>query len=144
MDLNDSFAIKGSFQIVPEKRYTVSGHLLDEIRDRGFEINVHDLNHDGRLFSDHAEFLHRAERIRQYKLQFGAKGFRSAVLYRNVDWIGALGFSYDMSIPNVVHLDPQRGGCCTVQSVQQGQNGFRRDLPRSRSAPAALCSPPSP
>ncbi len=114
MDLNDSFAIKGSFQIVPEKRYTVSGHLLDEIRDRGFEINVHDLNHDGRLFSDHAEFLHRAERIRQYKLQFGAKGFRSAVLYRNVDWIGALGFSYDMSIPNVAHLDPQRGGCCTV------------------------------
>jgi hypothetical protein len=25
-----------------------------------------------------------------------------------------LSFSYDMSIPNVAHLDPQRGGCCTV------------------------------
>jgi hypothetical protein len=114
MDLNDSFAIKGSFQIVPEKRYTASSGLLDEIRGRGFEINVHDLNHDGRLFSDRAEFLNRAKRIRQYRLQFGAKGFRSAVLYRNVDWFGALDFSYDMSIPNVAHLDPQRGGCCTV------------------------------
>ena len=25
-----------------------------------------------------------------------------------------LGFSFDMSIPNVAHLDPQLGGCCTV------------------------------
>ena len=31
--------------------------MLDKIRNRGFEINVHDLKHDGRLFSDHAEFL---------------------------------------------------------------------------------------
>jgi hypothetical protein len=23
-------------------------------------------------------------------------------------------FAYDMSIPNVAHLDPQRGGCCTI------------------------------
>ena len=23
-------------------------------------------------------------------------------------------FAYDMSVPNVAHLDPQRGGCCTV------------------------------
>src|SRR6185436_14464232 len=43
-----------------------------------------------------------------------AQGFRSAVLYRNVDWYDALEFSYDMSVPNVAHLDPQRGGCCTV------------------------------
>jgi len=25
-----------------------------------------------------------------------------------------LDFEYDISIPNVAHLDPQRGGCCTV------------------------------
>jgi hypothetical protein len=25
-----------------------------------------------------------------------------------------LDFEYDMSVPNVAHLDPQRGGCCTV------------------------------
>jgi hypothetical protein len=25
-----------------------------------------------------------------------------------------LDFSYDMSVPNVAHLDPQRGGCCTI------------------------------
>ena len=44
----------------------------------------------------------------------GAEGFRSAVLYRKQDWYYGLDFSYDMSVPNVAHLDPQRGGCCSV------------------------------
>jgi hypothetical protein len=31
-----------------------------------------------------------------------------------VDWFDAFDFCYDMSLPNVGHLDNQRGGCCTV------------------------------
>jgi hypothetical protein len=114
MDLNDSFGIKSSFQIVPEERYSVPESLLQCIRDRGFELNVHDLNHDGHLFRDQQQFLRRAQRINLYARQFGAQGFRSAVMYRHVDWMSALEFEYDMSIPNVAHLDPQKGGCCTV------------------------------
>ena len=48
MDLNASFGIPASFQIVPEDRYEVSEEYLESIRGRGFEINVQDLNHDGR------------------------------------------------------------------------------------------------
>ena len=114
MDLNDSFGIKSSFQLVPEERYSFSRRFLDNMRERGFEVNVHDLNHDGHLFAERAEFLRRAERIKRYAQEYGALGFRSAVLYRNADWCDALDFSYDMSMPNVAHLDPQRGGCCTV------------------------------
>jgi hypothetical protein len=114
MDLNDSFGIKTAFQIVPEKRYGVPQALLDCIRERGFELNVHDLNHDGHLMEDQGEFLRRAKQINLYGRRFGAQGFRSAMLYRNIDWYEALDFSYDMSVPNVAHLDPQRGGCCTV------------------------------
>lgn len=114
MDLDDSFAVKSSFQIVPEKRYKLSQSAWEKIRMRGFEINVHDLNHDGRLTCSRKEFLSRAERINMYGKQFGALGFRSAVMYRNTEWYDALDFSYDMSIPNVAHLEPQRGGCCTV------------------------------
>jgi hypothetical protein len=114
MDLNDSFGIKSSFQVVPEKRYPVPESFLENIRERGFEVNVQDLNHDGRLFSDRQEFLRRVERINCYAEKFAARGFRAAVLYRNPDWYDALDFSYDMSIPNVAHLEAQRGGCCTV------------------------------
>ncbi|MGH9549785.1 MAG: hypothetical protein ACRD3W_10440, partial [Terriglobales bacterium] len=99
MDLNDSFAIKSSFQIVPEDRYAAGEKVLSDIRSRGFEINVHDLKHDGHLFDDHEQFLQSAERINQHGIRFGSQGFRSAVLYRNLSWYGALSFSYDMSVP---------------------------------------------
>jgi hypothetical protein len=114
MDLDESFGIRSSFQVVPENRYFVPKGFLDGIRIRGFEVNLHDLRHDGRLYADHAEFLRRAKRINNYAREFGAQGFRSGILYRNADWFDAFEFSYDMSIPNVAHLDPQRGGCCTV------------------------------
>jgi len=114
MDIDDSFGIKASFQIVPEKRYCVSPSFLASVRERGFEVVVHDLNHDGHLYRDRGQFLRRAARINSYGKQYGADGFRAAVLYRKQLWYDALEFSYDMSVPNVAHLDPQRGGCCTV------------------------------
>jgi len=114
MDLDESFGFHSSFQVVPEDRYPVSKSYLNSIASRGFEVNVHDLKHDGRLYAEHEEFLRRAESINHYIREFQAEGFRSGILYRNADWYDAFAFSYDMSIPNVAHLDPQRGGCCTV------------------------------
>ena len=114
MDLDESFNIKASFQIVPEERYSISQSFLDGIRSRGFEVGLQDLNHDGLLFSSREEFPRRARRINEYAKTFGAEGFRAAVLYRNLDWLSELEFSYDMSVPNVGHLEVQRGGCCTV------------------------------
>ena len=114
MDLDETYGIKASFQLVPEGQYPVSADFLSSIRDRGFEINVHDLNHDGLLFSNREVFLQRAERINRYAREYHAAGFRSAVLYRNPEWLESLDFSYDMSIPNIGHLEGQRGGCCSV------------------------------
>jgi len=114
MNLDEAYRIPSSFQLVPEGRYVIPASLLDEFRQRGFEINVHDLNHDGRLYSEHDEFLRRVKKINAYGREFRAKGFRSGALYRNLDWYTALDFSYDMSVPNVAHMEPQPGGCCTV------------------------------
>jgi hypothetical protein len=113
-DMDDSFGIKASFQVVPEKRYEVTSEYLSSLRARGFEVCVQDLNHDGRLFDDRDEFERRVAKINRYGREYGAKGFRSAVLYRNLDWYEKLDFSFDMTVPNIAHLDPQRGGCCTV------------------------------
>jgi hypothetical protein len=114
MDMDDSFHIKSAFQIVPEVRYDAAKRLLEAVRNRGFEVNVHDLNHDGALFLEKKEFLQRADRINKYGTEFGTHGFRAGAMYRNQDWYPAFDFSYDMSVPNVAHLEPQRGGCCTV------------------------------
>jgi hypothetical protein len=114
MDLDDSIGIKSAFQIVPEGRYTVSPAFLAEIRGRGFEVNVHDLNHDGNLFRNQKTFMQRVGAVNRYGREIGAQGFRAAVMYRNQQWYPALDFEYDMSVPNAAHLEAQRGGCCTV------------------------------
>jgi hypothetical protein len=114
MDIDESFGFRSSFQIVPEERYAVSAAFLQGIRDRGHEINVQDLNHDGNLFRDRRQFLSRVKAINEYGRLWGAKGFRSAILYRNFNWYDALAFEYDLSAPNTGRLEAQRGGCCTV------------------------------
>jgi len=114
MDMDDEVGIKASFQVVPEKRYAVPESYLRGIRERGFEVNVQGLDHDGNLFQNRRTFLESAARINQYASRYRARGFRSPILYRNSHWFQDMHFSYDMSVPNVAHLEAQRGGCCTI------------------------------
>jgi hypothetical protein len=121
MDMDDAHGIKASFQAVPVGRYEISDEFIDNLNARGFELNVHDLKHDGSLFRDHTQFLLQAVKVNEYVRKFHAVGFRSGAMYRNQDWVGALDVSYDMSVPNVAHLEPQRGGCCTVMPYRIGK-----------------------
>jgi hypothetical protein len=114
MDLDESYGIKASFQVIPEKRYKVPDEYVQEIRKHGFEFNIHDLNHDGHLYQKREEFLRRAKKINEYGHRYAARGFRAGSMYRKLDWYDAYEFSYDMSLTNVAHLEPKRGGCCTV------------------------------
>jgi hypothetical protein len=121
MDLDDSYGIKASFQVIPEKRYEVSDEYVSEIRRRGFEFNLHDLNHDGHLYQERREFRRRVARINGYVYSYGTRGFRAGSMYRKQDWYDVFDFSYDMSVPNVGHLEPTRGGCCTVMPYFVGK-----------------------
>jgi hypothetical protein len=121
MDIDDSHGIKASFQVIPGGRYEVSDDFVEEIRRRGFELNVHDLNHDGSLFQDRAQFLSQAAEINGHVRTFQSKGFRSGAMYRNQEWFDEFDILYDMSVPNAAHLEPQHGGCCTVMPYQIGE-----------------------
>jgi hypothetical protein len=114
MDLDELHGIKSAFQLIPEGQGTAWRSVADGIRARGFEVNLHDLNHDGRLYWSKEQFLERAHRINKHIRELGCGGFRSAAMYREQAWYEAFEFAYDMSVPNAAHLEPQRGGCCTV------------------------------
>lgn len=121
MDLDEAHGIPSAFQLVPAIHEHVWPEAAHRLRQRGFEVNLHDLNHDGRLFSDRRTFLERAARINSYARRFGCEGFRSGAMYREQDWFDAFEFAYDMSVPTVAHLEPQRGGCCTVMPYFVGR-----------------------
>jgi hypothetical protein len=114
MNVDDEFGLKACFNIVPRGRYAIPDGFIEEIRGRGFEVGVQDYNHDGRLYDDRRKFLRRVAVINRFGKDHEISGFRAAVLYRRTEWYRDLDFAFDMSIPNVAHLDPQRGGCCTV------------------------------
>jgi hypothetical protein len=123
MDLDDEFGIKSSFQLVPDARWSskdATELLVQQLKRRGFEVNVHDLTHDGHLFRNRERFLRHATRINARGRTFGSRGFRSGAMYRRQEWLSALDISYDMSVPNVAHLEPQGGGCCTVMPFFMG------------------------
>ena len=121
MDVDDRYALKSAFQLIPQGHEQAWRALAARLRNRGFEVNLHDLNHDGYLFSSKAEFLRRAKEINRYAREFACDGFRSGAMYREQQWYDAFEFAYDMSVPNVAHLEPQRGGCCTVMPYFAGK-----------------------
>lgn len=112
-DLEEEFGFRSSFNFVPE-RYSIDLGLVDELRQRGFEIGIHGLNHDGKLFSSRKEFERRAERINKYLREFDAVGFRSPLTHRNPEWMQALNIEYDLSFFDADPFEPIPGGTMNV------------------------------
>jgi len=71
---------------------------------------VYGLDHEGNLVGNRRAFSKKAAKINQYVQEVESDGFRSTCMYRNIDWYEELKISYDMLVPNVAHLEPQRGG----------------------------------
>ena len=77
---------RSSFNFVPEQ-YSVDRKLRAELQERGFEIGVHGLKHDGKLFFSKEIFDKRAVRINYYLKEWDAVGFRSPLTHRNPEWM---------------------------------------------------------
>ncbi len=112
-DLETSLGFRSSFNFVPE-RYSLDRELLQELRQRGFEIGVHGLKHDGKLFSSQDEFARRAKRINCCLKDFGATGFRAPLTHRNPEWMQALKIEYDLSFFDTDPYEPIPGGTMSI------------------------------
>ena len=112
-DLEESFGFRSSFNFVPET-YPVDRNLLHELRQRGFEVGVHGLKHDGWLFDSHEEFLRCAEKINHYLTEFEAVGFRAPLTIRNPEWLQALNIEYDLSFFDTDPFEPIPGGTMSI------------------------------
>jgi hypothetical protein len=111
--LEKELGFRSSFNFVPE-RYNVSPSLRNYITGNGFEVGVHDLNHDGKLFKSKYIFQERAIKINKYLKEWNALGFRSGSMYHNLNWIQDLNIQYDLSTFDCDPFEPQSDGMKTI------------------------------
>jgi glycosyltransferase involved in cell wall biosynthesis len=114
MQLELDLGFRSSFNFVPEGSYRVPAELREELAANGFEVGIHDLKHDGHLFASHREFKRRAVRINDYAREWGASGFRSGFMLRNLDWLHDLDVQYDASTFDTDPFEPQPDGGHTI------------------------------
>jgi hypothetical protein len=113
-DLEMSLGFRSSFNFVPEGPYSVSPALRSWLVDHGFEVGIHDLHHDGRLFASRVSFRRKAERINSYLREWNTVGFRSAFMLRRSEWLHDLDIQYDSSTFDTDPFEPQPDGVNTI------------------------------
>jgi hypothetical protein len=112
-DLEARLGFRSSFNFVPQ-RYPVDRGLIRELRDRGFEVGLHDLHHDGRLFASRAQFARQAAAINEHIDDLGTVGFRAALTHRNPLWMQDLNVGYDLSFFDTDPYEPIAGGTMSL------------------------------
>jgi glycosyltransferase involved in cell wall biosynthesis len=113
-ELEIDLGFKSSYNFVPEGTYDVPPSLRAWLAERGFEVGVHDLEHDGRLFQSERGFKKKAERINQYLRYWGAAGFRAGFMLRHQDWLHRLDVQYDATTFDTDPFEFQPIGANTI------------------------------
>ncbi len=111
--LDEHYGFRSSFNFVPE-RYLLDRALIVELMERGFEVGIHGLKHDGKLFRSYEHFVERAQRINAYLKEFHAVGFRAPFTHRNPVWMQKLEIEYDLSFFDTDPFEPLPGGTMTI------------------------------
>lgn len=109
-----AYGFRSSFNFIPEGDYHVEPALRDRLSNEGFEVGVHDLHHDGKLFSSRAGFVEKARRINHYLRTWRSEGYRSGFMLRRLDWLHDLDIAYDASTFDTDPFEPQPDGAGTI------------------------------
>ena len=121
--MEDQLGFRSSFNFVAE-RYKTFPELRRYLIDKGFEVGVHGLYHDGKYFVSREGFQRRAVKINQYLKEWGAVGYRSPSMQYNLEWFHDLNIEYDASTFDTDPFEPQPEGMGTIFPFRVSQNGL--------------------
>ena len=113
-ELEMAHGFRSSFNFVPEGDYPIPTELGTWLSNQGFEVGVHDLRHDGKLYSSRSVFRKNAKRINAYLKEWKAVGFRSGFMLHELDWLHDLEVEYDASTFDTDPFEPQADGAGTI------------------------------
>ncbi|MGO9085609.1 MAG: glycosyltransferase [Candidatus Sulfotelmatobacter sp.] len=131
MNLERKYGFRSCFNFVPEGGYQVPVAIREMLEQNGFEVGVHGLEHDGKLYSSKAGFAAKAIRIREYLQRWNASGFRSPLMQHKLQWLHAVGMEYDSSTFDTDPFEPEPDGVGTIFPfwVSGPQGGGYVELP---------------
>jgi len=135
-ELEIQMGFRSSFNFIPEGPYAVPAELRTWLADHGFEVGVHDLHHDGRLFESKAIFRERSLRINEYLRVWGAAGFRSGFMLNERDWLHELGILYDSSTFDTDPFEPHPQGRKTIFPSWVPNVSVEPRLPNGEGSPS--------
>src|SRR6266581_4817229 len=113
-ELEMRLGFRSAFNFVPEGEYVAPEPLRAFLIEHGFEVGVHDLHHDGKLYRSWESFKDDARKINHYLASWGAVGFRSGFMLHNLDWLHELNIQYDASTFDTDPFEPQPDGVNTI------------------------------
>ena len=113
MDIEKKLGFRSSFNFVAED-YPVPPSLRKILLESGFEVGIHGLKHDGKLFVSRKIFLNKARRINNYLKVWNAVGFASPSMLRNHEWMTDLDIEYACSTFDTDPFEPQSEGMHTI------------------------------
>ena len=113
MALERQLNSRSSFNFVPEDYYTPRD-LRASLADSGFEVGVHGLKHDGKLFKHPSGFYKQAPRIDYYLKEWRAVGFTSPSMLRNLPLMAELDIEHGCSTFDTDPFEPHSDGVGTI------------------------------
>ncbi len=134
-ELEMEYGVRSSFNFIPEGSYQVPLELRTWLTDNGFEVGVHDLKHDGKLYSSRQNFSKKASRINDYMKDWDAVGYRSGFMLHNLEWHHDINLEYDASTFDTDPFEPQPDGVGTIFPFWVPRPGLNRtnDLPGTKN-----------
>jgi hypothetical protein len=105
---------RSSFGFVPEGEYLVPPEMRSRLQKDGFEVAIHDLHHDGKLYASEQDFAQKATIINRYLNEWRVAGFRSGLMHHNLEWLKRLNIAYDSSTFDYDPFEPQPDGAETI------------------------------
>ena len=131
MELERQLGFRSSFNFIPEGDYRVPCELRGELLQNGFEVGVHDLRHDGKLYWRRNDFAKSASSINSYLRDWNASGFRAAFMLHDRERLHGLKIEYDASTFDTDPFEPQPDGVNTIFPfwISDGNGGGYVELP---------------
>jgi hypothetical protein len=114
MELEQRLGFRSSFNFIPEGEYLPHREMRELLTRNGFEVGLHDLKHDGKLYRSRSTFKDCSKRMNQYLREWNAVGFRSGFMHHNLEWLHDLEIEYDSSTFDSDPFEPQPDDVNTI------------------------------